>query len=644
MKRFILLFILSGIAVVAFSQYNTYYGSKAINKRLISPLVRPSGGEVPGQQTINGSVSSQKSVLADSTIMTSYYDLQTNNSSGQQRIYQFPDGSIGGVATMSHTSTGSAWPDRGTGYNYSANNGGTWGTPPTTRVETSIRTGWPSYQPWNTNGECIIAHQFPTGNLILSTRPTKGTGTWTTTNTLAPPATVPAMAWPRMVTSGSNHMTIHVIAVTEPTANNGVIYNGMDGALCYARSTDGGATWGTGWQQLPGTTSSDYIQFVADQYAWAMPHGDTLAFVYGDTFADEFMMKSTDNGATWTKTVIYNSPYNLIGYPGTLGDPGFYNPDGTSAVALDYYGNAHVLFGLQWDSTTSTGASYLPNMSGLVYWNETMTQLPQSLNPDVLYAQGNLIAWQVDTTIYWDGTSTQLPFASYYSSLTSNPGIMIDHHDNMFVIYSTVVHHTDASTPPLFIRHVFEKKGCLYPDGSFFFHSTFIDLTDDFVFNFLECMYADICQSSYDNRLHILFQADTYAGSYVKDLNNPSATGQTSPTNNSFIVINPDTWFFLPCNPDDVHNIEGNTTFDVSSNYPNPFHETTSIIVNNQKPGNMSIEVMNMLGQRMSLVNYGYAKSGSNQYSIDGSRLSPGIYFYRVKFNNETVTMKMVVD
>ena len=638
MKRLLFFVLAIGIAAVSFAQYAPYR-SLTGNQRAAAKMVRKAIADeiIPGQQLPNGYVSNLKS--ADSTIFHSYYDLQTNNSNGMQRIHQFSDGSIGGVATMSTTATGTAWPDRGTGYNYSPDNGATWGTVPTLRVET-LRVGWPSYQPWGTGGECVIAHQS-TGPLIFNHRATKGTGAWTQSLSLTPPATVPSMLWPRMVTNGATHMNIHVIALTEPTGNNGVVFNGMNGALMYARSTDGGATWGSGWQQLPGTTSSNYIAFSADEYCWAEPHGDTLAFVVGETYIDEFMMKSTDNGATWTKTIIYQNPYDLIGYPGTLGDPGWYNPDASSAICLDNWGNAHVLFGLQWDSTTSTGASYLPNMSGLVYWNETMAQLPQSLNPDLLYSMGNLIAWQLDTTIYWDGTTTQLPFASYYCSLTSNPGLMIDNDNNMFVIYSTVVHHTDAATPPLYIRHVYEKTGKIYSDGSFFFHSAFTDLTDAFVFNFLECMYADISQSGYDNKLHILFQADTYAGSYVADVTNPAATGQQSPTNNSFIVINPNK---PPILWTGTGNNTGNSALEVSSNYPNPFHGTTTINVNNPKAGNMSIEVVNMVGQRMSLVNYGYTNAGTNRYTIDGSQLSSGVYFYTVKVGSESHTGRMIVN
>jgi len=130
-----------------------------------------------------------------------------------------------------------------------------------------------------------------------------------------------------VVTGGANHSYIHIIALTEPSANGGNIYNGMDGALLYIRSTDGGSTWGS-WQQLPGMASSNYTSFTADIYAFAQPHSDTLAFTVGDSWQDQFLMKSSNNGTNWTKTIIYNSSYNLGGISSSF----FYCPDGTEIV------------------------------------------------------------------------------------------------------------------------------------------------------------------------------------------------------------------------------------------------------------------------------------------------------------------------
>jgi hypothetical protein len=46
-----------------------------------------------------------------------------------------------------------------------------------------------------------------------------------------------------MATGGVDNSVIHMIPLTRPTGNGGNIYEGMDGAVLYCRSSDGGATW-----------------------------------------------------------------------------------------------------------------------------------------------------------------------------------------------------------------------------------------------------------------------------------------------------------------------------------------------------------------------------------------------------------------
>ena len=72
-------------------------------------------------------------------------------------------------------------------------------------------------------------------------------------------------------------------------------------------------------------TSSEYLAFGGDAYAWAEPQGNTIAFTTGDNWYDQFLMKSTDNGATWTKTLIWSCPWNLWAGGDSTGV--FYCPD-----------------------------------------------------------------------------------------------------------------------------------------------------------------------------------------------------------------------------------------------------------------------------------------------------------------------------
>jgi len=64
----------------------------------------------------------------------------------------------------------------------------------------------------------------------------------------------------------------------------------MDGALVYSRSTDAGATWDIENALLDGMTSDEYFAFASDDYTWAEPKGDVVAFVVGSSWQDMFLM------------------------------------------------------------------------------------------------------------------------------------------------------------------------------------------------------------------------------------------------------------------------------------------------------------------------------------------------------------------
>ena len=115
-----------------------------------------------------------------------------------------------------------------------------------------------------------------------------------------------------MVTGGADHNNIYLIALTLPLANYGTLYEGLDGALLYSRSTDGGETWDIHNQILPGMDSSAYSGFYHDGYAFAEPKDNIVAFVVGSFQSDLFLMKSTDYGQTFEKTIIWDNPYDLV--------------------------------------------------------------------------------------------------------------------------------------------------------------------------------------------------------------------------------------------------------------------------------------------------------------------------------------------
>jgi hypothetical protein len=83
--------------------------------------------------------------------------------------------------------------------------------------------------------------------------------------------------------------------------------------------------------------------------------------------------------------------------------------------------------------------------------------------------------------------------------------------------------------------------------------------------------------------------------------------------------------------------------FALSQNYPNPFNPTTKIKFDVPKNGNVTLEVFNNLGQVVSTLHNGYTNAGYYETSFDGSRLTSGIYFYRMTTPDFVMTKKMIL-
>ena len=84
--------------------------------------------------------------------------------------------------------------------------------------------------------------------------------------------------------------------------------------------------------------------------------------------------------------------------------------------------------------------------------------------------------------------------------------------------------------------------------------------------------------------------------------------------------------------------------YDVLQNYPNPASDLTIVKVNIRKNTDLTIEVVNMLGQKVMTVDAGAVKPGMNQVELNVSNLTPGVYFYTVRAGDAKVTKKMIVE
>ena len=546
-----------------------------------------------------------------------FYDLQSNASIGN--LFQvWDDGTMAAVWTRGMEAT--AFPNRGTAYNYF--DGTAWGPWPTARIQ-DTRCGWPSIAAWGTGGEISVAHNGVTG-LEWSQRETKGTGSWTQTNFLGPAGIENDLTWPRMITSGENNEIIHLFA------NSYVAYLGQGQALLYSRSADGGETWEPHTVVLDGMGDDYYLELGADDYVLAAK-GNTIAMLHSSDWADMFMMKSDDNGDTWEKTVIWEHPYQFFDWNTTITDT-FFSVCNTANIALDPDGMAHVVFGINRVAHFEVGTSYTlwPYYDGIGYWNEDMEPFSEDVDalapPQYGFANSemiedvNYIGWMQD--VDGDGEVTLNTDIMYYQQHgpSNMPTIGINEFGNICVIY--------ASTTETYEIEAFNYKHLWLRLNTGGVWGEFEDLTTHISHIFDECYYPVIGKVT-SSAVHYIYNADITPGLAWSD---DHAWQQ-----NRIIHGQCDIQVGISIS----ENINGLQDILVELS-PNPATDKVMVKFNLEDPADVSVNIMNITGQRVREVKQGQM-NGRVNINIEVGDLPAGTYVCTVKAGNAITTEKLII-
>jgi flagellar hook assembly protein FlgD len=82
--------------------------------------------------------------------------------------------------------------------------------------------------------------------------------------------------------------------------------------------------------------------------------------------------------------------------------------------------------------------------------------------------------------------------------------------------------------------------------------------------------------------------------------------------------------------------------------YPNPFNPTTTIAYELTNAGDVRLEVINLLGQRVSTLVDEFQQAGRHEViwngkDNSGSDVASGVYFYKITTASSSASKKMIL-
>ncbi|MDT8393524.1 MAG: T9SS type A sorting domain-containing protein [Bacteroidales bacterium] len=607
MKKILLLLLIASLSLNVGAQYEQ---SKIKGPRLERVEIHP--GYV---SDYSGAVVGQK-LYDNVTIGTTWYDAQSMNyGNAMQRMWAYDDGTVGASWTCAGQDL---VPNRGIGYNYY--DGTEWGTPDL-HVGPEDRHGTTCYSPWGENGEIACTYQYVANEspIHFFRREMKGEGDWIQTS-LYGPADV-SLVWQSMATSGPNLEYIHLLAYTYDTE-----YMGQPNALLYYRSDDGGESWTDG--VIIDGLGEDYIESInALSYNWSNPVGNNIAFTYGFDEWGGWVFKSPDNGDTWERITVMESPFDPFDPPTDTEVFGL--SIGSSSVALDSDAKAHVVFSRMLQVIEGGAWGYYPlNSDGLIYWNEDMepldTTIISSTGLQNLEDGGYLCSYVFG---YDPSVGVEIPSGqpNYANAMCGFPVISIDAQDNIFVSSSNIA--PEYSNGEHLYRHIIANSSF---DGGLTWNGM-IDLNDDIQFIFSECAFP-VMSPVVDNTIYFLFQADGMPGTFEWP------NEQAEAVENEMIMMSVPKSVFVGI--DENENV---LNFELSDLYPNPANSSVLFNVSLEGTANVQVQLTNMTGQKVQSIIMGNLSQGSHRINLDVSDMTAGIYNVVVIVDGQTAGRKLIV-
>jgi len=630
MKIVFTLVLSLGLSLSLIGQAQVQVTPQNLQQSLPAKTVKYTGNEVLPQNS--GTYQTPIVEFRDPEIVigNTNYDLQSN-STNCKRISKRPDGTIVGVWTQGFDDA-TSYPGRGTGYN--ARQNFAWSDAPTARLE-SERIGWPNHVFRGDGSEFIVSH---TSNSQLLTLRRDALGqTWT--EAYIPTNIPPGLLWPRAAVGGTDGQTIHVMAITTPVANEGALYEGVDGQIIYFRSMDGGSTWDQTDVIIPGLGAEFTTGSSADAY-YIDARGENVAIGVFDDWGDVLLFKSSDNGDTWTKHIlndfpldnyVINSGYTYEEIPPFEGERpdsmAIFSSDNYGSVVIDNDGMAHAFFGqmyIQDVDLTDAGSTYFPATDGIAYWNE-------SFGDDSLRTIVSTIDQNANDTL---DIADIADIPLYFASLTSMPSAGVDLSGNIYLTYAGVIEdRVSLDDDAQHYRHIYVVAS---EDGGETWGDPVDLITEDQVFeptlvDFVEAVFPTMTRDV-DSKVRLIYMQDFRPGLSVRGDEDEAA-------GNTINYFQRDvTEFLIGVDTEELVEAEA-YQFKLA---PTVTNDQTTISFNLPEGGSTDLMLVNMHGQMVQHISSKELTAGNHQEMISVGDLSRGIYYVMIRVNGTYSAIELV--
>ena len=684
MKKVLFVTLAMAVAMTGFAQMprvNDAVKNQNVTVQKPSALRVSDGSAVQGVQfTMPEHMTQTSRDYEQFETMTTNYDLQSNSALGN-RIAVWPDNAASFAATWDFSGN-TSFPDRGTGYNFYDPAAGNIYDQPEVRQE-SVKSGWPSIAPCG-DGELLASHA--TG-VNLYYRPTRGEGDWQLIYNWG--SSYGSPTWPRVVCSGPNNKYVHLVMCKQISVGDT-----YDNHIYYVRLVHDGDNWEIPEElnDFPGVDNDadgEYRnQLSADDYVMAA-NGNDVAVMFNSYTTEVFYMISHDNGETWECQII--APYPILGdngepvhainfddYPEGMTDT-IHTGDNSGSIAIDNNGVVHVTFGLfHWKVADSDSYTYWPAYGyGICYWNSNYTnelgghEIPiygtssvdanhsewtangvgYTIIPERIEELSMLNGQEANLHVFgWIDDNHNGEYGEYenvtgatwhYRSLglATMPSVSVDNDGNLAIIHSVLSEARICGETSMSYRSAFVT----FRDNGGTWFDVVVDLTEDFMMAYTEAYPTVASPVAYDGTFWMYFSGDDKQGLYLD-------ISDTYPDSNGGVLTD-NIIYAVKVTPD--KDMPGLETWGVQHNeainpmtavrvYPNPATDVLNIEVNASQSSAMSINVFNIMGQKVMESNVNI-NAGMNRPSINTTDFASGIYFVTVKANGFENTMKFIV-